>query len=430
MNQSKQKNDNGIPEGWETLRLGGVCQKIGSGATPRGGSGVYISKGTSLIRSQNVYNNQFERNGLAFIGDEHAGQLENVTVEKGDVLLNITGDSVARVCQVPDNILPARVNQHVAIIRPRSEKLNPTYLRYYLVSPVMQSYMLGLASVGATRNALTKGMIESFEIPAPSLPEQRAIAKILSDLDAKIELNHQMNKTLESIASAIFKQWFVDFEFPGYEKTNFEGGLPRGWQEGCFGNISTISIGGDWGEDNKFEGAVQSISLRGTDLESLKSSGYAVNAPIRWIRKDKLDKRVINNRNILIGASGLGPIGKTIYCSEYLNSLYDFPVTYSNFCKCLTAETPAFALFAEMIMGNMYLSGEMNQFYIGTSIPNLDVNSLMKYPIVIPPQDMVQKFYDIVKQKFTKLFNQENILLTQIRDSLLPKLMLGKIRVN
>lgn len=86
--------------GWGPIRLGEVCTKIGSGATPRGGRDVYLEDGPyALIRSQNVYNDGFHRDGLAFIGEKHATELEHVEVLNGDVLLNITGDSVARVCQ-------------------------------------------------------------------------------------------------------------------------------------------------------------------------------------------------------------------------------------------------------------------------------------------------------------------------------------------
>ena len=101
---------------WQEVALGEVCTKIGSGATPRGGRDVYLQNGPySLIRSQNVHNDGFHRDGLAFIGDLHADELQNVEVFEDDVLLNITGDSVARVCQVAPDVLPARVNQHVAI---------------------------------------------------------------------------------------------------------------------------------------------------------------------------------------------------------------------------------------------------------------------------------------------------------------------------
>src|SRR5690554_1843217 len=104
---------------WPQVELGPLCSKIGSGATPRGGEKVYLAKGDiALIRSQNVHNDGFKTDGLAYIAEEHADQLANVTVEPHDVLLNITGDSVARCCQVAPSVLPARVNQHVAIIRP------------------------------------------------------------------------------------------------------------------------------------------------------------------------------------------------------------------------------------------------------------------------------------------------------------------------
>ena len=167
-------------DAWISMRLGEVCTKIGSGATPRGGKDVYLQDGPyALIRSQNIHNHGFRHEGLAFIAEEHANMLRNVEVLAEDVLLNITGDSVARVCQVAPDVLPARVNQHVAIIRPDVVKLDPTYLRYFLVCPEIQAVLLSWAGSGGTRNALTKEMIESFEVPTPPLPEQRAIAHIL-----------------------------------------------------------------------------------------------------------------------------------------------------------------------------------------------------------------------------------------------------------
>ncbi len=94
---------------WKRIRLRNACTKIGSGATPRGGSDVYLESGPyTLIRSQNVYNDGFHHEGLAYIGEGHAAELENVEVLKDDVLLNITGDSVARACQVDPEVLPAR----------------------------------------------------------------------------------------------------------------------------------------------------------------------------------------------------------------------------------------------------------------------------------------------------------------------------------
>ena len=266
--RSRMNNDMLIEQNargnWREVVLGDVCTKIGSGATPRGGRDVYLQDGSyALIRSQNVHNTGLHRDGLAFITDHHADELRNVEVLDGDVLLNITGDSVARACQVATDVLPARVNQHVAIIRPDSVNLDAGYLRYQLVTPEMQTLLLSWAGSGGTRNALTKGMIESLEIPLPPLPEQRAIAHVLGTLDDKIELNRRMNDTLEEMARALFKSWFVDFDpvsakvegrwrrgesLPGLPADLYDlfpdrlvlselGEIPEGWEVGKFSEI-------------------------------------------------------------------------------------------------------------------------------------------------------------------------------------------------
>ena len=212
-------------EGWKVLRLGDVCTKIGSGATPRGGKEAYLEDGPyRLIRSQNVHNDRFRPDGLACIDEQQASELSNVEVFDEDVLLNITGDSVARSCQVAPDVLPARVNQHVAIIRPNPSVLSPSFLRYFLVRPDIQTELLSWAGSGGTRNALTKRMIESFEICVPpSVDEQYAIGHILSTLDERIELNRRMCETLESMAQTLFKSWFVDFD---PVRTKIDGRLP------------------------------------------------------------------------------------------------------------------------------------------------------------------------------------------------------------
>lgn len=199
---------------WEYVRLGDVCSKIGSGATPKGGAKVYIDDGTSLIRSQNVYNLEFSYRGLAHITENAAEKLNGVTVQKNDVLINITGDSVARTCIVPDNVLPARVNQHVAIVRPNSNVLNPSFLNYYLASPYMQLFMLGLAvGKGASRNAMTKDMIANFSVLCPPMDIQELIVNKLSVYDNLIKNNKKQIKLLEEAAQRLYREWFVDLRF-------------------------------------------------------------------------------------------------------------------------------------------------------------------------------------------------------------------------
>lgn len=163
-----------LPCGWALRPLGSMCTKIGSGATPRGGSAVYQDNGTAFIRSQNVFDHHFSDKGLAFIDDLAAEKLSGVAVQHGDVLLNITGDgdTIARCCIVPDRVLPARVNQHVLIIRTRDDNLLPAYLQRYLSHPKIRKYMLSHNS-GGSRRALTKGHAEGFEIVVPPLPTRK-----------------------------------------------------------------------------------------------------------------------------------------------------------------------------------------------------------------------------------------------------------------
>ena len=154
------------PRGWPQVSIGDHASKIGSGATPRGGEENYKAAGITLIRSMNVRDGAFLRDGLAFIDDEQAAQLEGVVVEADDVLLNITGASVARVCRAPADVLPARVNQHVAIIRPTAT-FNPHFLEQCLLSPSVKERLLKVARAGATREAITKSAIEQFRVIRP-----------------------------------------------------------------------------------------------------------------------------------------------------------------------------------------------------------------------------------------------------------------------
>ena len=190
-----------IPNGWAVTTLQSMTSKIGSGATPRGGREVYIEEGTSLIRSQNVYDSNFVWGGLARITDEAAKQLSGVEVKKGDVLINITGASILRTCVVDPHVLPARVNQHVAIIRAKLSFVS-RYIHLHLLKASTKAHLMGL-NAGASREAITKGHLESLPIiqPREELLEcfGNAVAAIYAEVD---ELNNQ-KQTLEKIRDAL-----------------------------------------------------------------------------------------------------------------------------------------------------------------------------------------------------------------------------------
>ena len=156
---------------WRQKSLGEITTKIGSGATPKGGKGAYQEEGITLIRSMNVHNGLFEYKELAHISDEQATKLDNVVIEENDVLLNITGASVARSCVVPSKILPARVNQHVCIIRCK-KCINPEFLNKLLIDDNYQDLLWSIAGAGATREAITKQQVENLQIIMPPIELQ------------------------------------------------------------------------------------------------------------------------------------------------------------------------------------------------------------------------------------------------------------------
>ena len=186
-----------IPEGWEIGKLKDLTSKIGSGATPRGGKGAYKTAGIPLIRSMNIYDSTFITKNLAYIDDDQALKLKNVIVHPKDVLLNITGASVARCAIVPTAFTPARVNQHVAIIRVSGSEISPEYILHTLISNVGKARLLNIAQGGATREAITKAHIENFDILIPPSGLQTHFISLASNISLEKEVLFLKNENLK-----------------------------------------------------------------------------------------------------------------------------------------------------------------------------------------------------------------------------------------
>ena len=385
---------------WKEVRLGGVCSKIGSGATPSGGKEAYKGGDYHLIRSQNVLDFAFSKDGLASINDEQANKLKNVEIIQGDVLLNITGDSVARCCIVPSEILPARVNQHVAIIRPRKEELDKHYLLYYLQHYKRQ--LLQIASAGATRNAITKAMIENLILPCPkSLDDQRRIASILSSLDRKIELNNKINDDLEEMAQAIFKNWFVDFEpFKDGKFVDSElGMIPEGWKVGLLGELCNFKRGKNLLTKNAIDEGVPVVA------GGLEPSCY---------------HNVANTGAPVITVSGSG-------ANAGFMRMYHVPVWASD-CSFIDISCENFYFVYCFLKVNSKL---LKHAQTGAVQPHVKPSDIHDFELVIPDKESIYDFQDKVKPFFDKIasIQKESSRLSLLRDTLLPRLMSGELEV-
>lgn len=411
---------------WKEYKLGEICTKIGSGATPRGGNDTYLEFGKyALIRSQNILDFTFSYNGLVYISEDQAQKLNNVSIAENDILLNITGDSVARVCQVPKNLIPARVNQHVAIIRPNESIIRNDFLKYFLLNPVFKEYMLMLSSSGATRNAITKGMIENFPIFAPDLPTQTAIAEILSSLDDKIELNNKINQELENLAQTLFKQWFIDFEFPdengnpykssGGEMVDSElGEIPKGWE---VGNISKIGTNiRDNIKPTEFNSSIPYIGLEHIPRKSLSINNWGFSTDVdsnksRFKQKDILFGKLRPYFHKVLIAPFNGICSTDIFVLRPIRSLYYGYLLFHLFSD-------------EIITYSTNVSG-------GTRMPRVSWTDIAKYKICLPSEIVLSEFTLMVESFIAQIqINiKENQELTNLRDTLLPKLISGELEV-
>ena len=378
-----------------------ICEKIGSGATPRGGKEAYCDEGISLVRSQNVLDFAFSRDGLAHINDEQAQKLNNVEVHEGDVLLNITGDSVARACMMDSVFLPARVNQHVAIVRGKENKVINSFILYFL--QWRKGYLLQLASAGATRNALTKGMIEQLEINLPSMNEQKKIVAILDSIQQKIQLNQKINDNLELQAAALIARYqtTTDTVITLHDIMDFENGF-------AFQSSTYLA-----------EGAYRIITIKNVQDGRIDSDGAA------YI--DSIPPRMKNGCRLHIGDALLsltGNVGRAgIVCEE--NLLLNQRVAK------IVPHNPDLLPFLYFVYRLPSTKVMLESIAKGTAQLNLSPVETLKLTIPFDHETAIQLSRNLAPvYRAIVVNNQESIALAHTRDSLLPKLMSGEIDVS
>ena len=427
-----------LPGGWQVKRLGAFCTKIGTGATPRGGSEVYLNSRVShaLVRSQHVFDRHFESAGLAFISESHAKELRNAEVHSGDVLLNITGDGVTfgRACAVPDNVLPACVNQHVSIIRPDRRVCDPGYLLSVLTHPATKCYIESFNS-GGSRRAITKGHIESFEIPLPPLAEQRAIAAVLGALDDKIELNRRMNATLEAMARALFQSWFVDFDpvrakldgrepigldpatavlYPEHLEETALGHTPKGWEVRSLDKTAHYLNGLALQKYPPGDGPTLPV-IKISQLRKCDSVGAD------RCNTDLPPAYIVQDGDVLFSWSG--SLEVELWCggSGALNQ-HLFKVTSTEFPKWF------------YYLWTLYHLDEFRLIAAdkATTMGHIQRGHLTAAKVLIPPRPLLNAMTRTLSPLIDQLIANrvQSRALATLRDTLLPKLLSGELRVK
>ena len=402
------------------VSLAEITLKIGSGATPKGGDESYKESGISLIRSLNIYDFVFRYKNLAFIDDNQAAKLKNVAVVSDDILLNITGASVGRCCIVPDDVLPARVNQHVAIIRINKSVAVPQYIYYVINSGTYKNALLNLSETGATREALTKDDISHFKIPFPSLSEQQQIAEILSTYDDLIETNNQRIATLEQLAQQIYKEWFVRMRFPGWETTPFHYGIPDGWEEIQFSELVNILSGGTPSTTvtNYWNGDILFFTPKDANPNCIYVSDSDKKTTEQGL--ENCNSSLYEPNTVFITARGsVGKVNLNVYPMAMNQSCFalrgknEIPQTYLFFATKASVETMKF-------IAN------------GATFDAITIDSFSRFKVLKPTSELIRKFDEIVTPFFNEIscIMEMNTYLTKTRNLLLPRLISGKLTIK
>lgn len=382
------------------VKMVDICSKIGSGATPRGGKEAYCEDGVSLIRSQNVLDFEFSESGLAHINNDQAQKLKNVEVRADDVLLNITGDSVARACMIEETFLPARVNQHVAIIRGERNRVLGSYLLYFL--QLRKEHLLQLASAGATRNALTKGMIEQLELDLPTVSIQRKIVSVLDLIMKKIALNREINDNLQQLLHMFYTKMFAESAM-----------------DAVLGDVVVTASGG---------------------TPSRKHSEYYNHGNICWVKSKELFGDYLHDTEEYINELAIAKSSaKLLPSHSVLIAMYGATVgAYGIISHPMTCNQAVCALLSTEKYPYTYLfqiACESQQKLINLAVGSAQQNIsqvLIKQLPIHSNEDIIQEFHSLARPIHEKLetLQAENRQLSEMRDSLLPKLMSGELDVS
>jgi type I restriction enzyme S subunit len=335
-----------------------------------------------------------------------------------------------------DNML---VSTGFAVINGKDELADNGFLYWYLTQEhiVELLHTIGENSTSAYPS-IKPSDIEGLDISLPSLPEQKAIAATLSALDDMIELNNKVNKTLEEMAQAIFKSWFVDFEpFRDGEFEESELGLiPKGWRVGAIDELIKETISGDWGKETPQGNYTEKvICIRGADIPDI-AQGRRGNPATRYILKRNLEKKRLSENEIIIEISGGSPTqstGRTVFITKELINSFQEPIICTNFCRTVRLKEATYSSFVYSLLQYLYNEKVFFTYENGTTgIKNLDITTLFgQYKTVIPSEEVFAEYHSMYSEFLRYIYESgfECKKLSEIRDTLLPKLISGEIRV-
>ncbi|CAK1723960.1 type I restriction enzyme, S subunit [Vibrio crassostreae] len=328
----------------------------------------------------------------------------------------------------------------------------PEFVYYLLKTFDFHKYSDKAAVPGVNRNHLH---MEKVCVPSDYVWQER-IASYISKFDKKITLNAQTNQTLEEMAQAIFKSWFVDFDpvkakmhgeqpegmdaitaslFPEKLVESELGELPEGWKLVPVGDLLANAIGGDWGKEVPDEKHTEEVRIvRGTDIPKLHG-GAIDSVPVRYVESKKLKTRKLERGDIVIEVSGGSkdqPTGRSLFISDNILKRLDLPSEPASFCRRFKPVSYEIGLLLAVHFQLMYQAGKTWEYQNqSTGISNFQTKYFLEAEhVVIPSEDVLEAFIKQVNPMMDMIHSNQNIDLAKLRDTLLPKLLSGEIELD
>ena len=417
---------------WREAKLCDIGEIVGGG-TPSTKEESYYGGDIPWITPKDLstHNERYIYRGERSITEEGLKNSSAKLMPKGTVLFS----SRAPIGYVAIAGKELCTNQGFKSLIPKNGVADSEFI-YYLFKH-KKSDIEAIAS-GTTFLEVSGSAMKNISILLPPLPEQKAIAATLSALDDMIELNNQINKTLEEMAQAIFKSWFVDFEpFKDGEFEESELGLiPKGWRVGTIDELIKETIGGDWGKETPQGNYTEKvICIRGADIPEI-AQGRRGNPATRYILKSNLEKKKLNENEIIIEISGGSPTqstGRTVLITKELINSFQEPIICTNFCRRVRLKEAIYSSFVYSLLQYLYNEKVFFTYENGTTgIKNLDITTLFgQYQTVIPSDEVFAEYHSMYSEFLRYIYESgfECKKLSEIRETLLPKLMSGEIRV-
>ncbi|CAD6494615.1 MAG: Type-1 restriction enzyme MjaXIP specificity protein [Candidatus Argoarchaeum ethanivorans] len=422
-----------IPEDWKVDKIENYLDKI---IDYRGKTPKKSESGVITISAKSIKNGKIDYNQTYFISEETFKKWEvRGKPHVGDILLTTEGPLGEVASYDREDVAIA---QRLITLRGKDGKLDNNFLKYYLMSHIGQ-HQLHLRATGTTVQGIKQSEFRKILILITTIKEQTSIAKILSDLDSKIELLQKQNKTLKAIGQATFKHWFVDFEFPDEEGKPYKssggeivdsetGKIPKGWEVKNLGEFLNVIKGCSYKSEDLKESDKALITLKSIN----RGGGFNQKGYKEYVG-DYKEEQIVKDGDIIVAQTDLTQAAEVIGTPAIVNSLNRYnELIVSLDLQILRIEEKLNKGFAYFLLKTAMFHNHALSYTNGTTVLHLNKNAVPDFKFTLPNENILDKFGKIAEQILEKGDKNEKevYILSQIRDSLLPKLMSGEIRVK